>query len=186
MRKNDEFRNLTPILLDGSNIYLHCWCAMVSSERKLTMGYKVLALQGNAALGWDTTIKELLIEFSDEVSQKMENGEYDEILEESYFLPSVYFCLALEAGQNEVCGMYIATYMPAAIKRRLYVDCVVTAKKWRGRGIFSEALLPHMKSLGKELECETIDLTSAKPAAQSVYRKAGFEEPTTAFRLPLK
>jgi len=34
MRKNDEFRNLTPILLDGSNIYFQYLCSIVFSRKR--------------------------------------------------------------------------------------------------------------------------------------------------------
>jgi len=149
------------------------------------MAYEVLTLQDQQAINWRQQIRELLAEFSAEVSQKMAEGSYDDILEKTYRSPHAYFCLAVGRTQREAVGMYIGTYMPVGLSSRLYIDGVVTAKQFRRQGVFNDVLRPHMIELGRRLGCDAIDFTSSKPAAQAAYLQAGFSSPTTAFRLRL-
>jgi len=149
------------------------------------MSYVVIVLQGHSATNWKKQIKELLSEFSEQVSEQIQAGAYDEVLNETFDSPHAYFSIAFDEEEKVAAGMYLGTLMPTAMHRRLYIDAVVVNRKFRRQGILTRTLIPHMKKLATELGCRAIDLTSSKPNAQSAYLVAGFESPTTAFRLTL-
>ena len=149
------------------------------------MSYTVIVLQGHSATNWKKQIKELLSEFSEQVSKQIQAGVYDEVLNETFASPHAYFCIAFDEAEKVATGMYLGTLMPTAMHRRLYIDAVVVSQEFRRQGILTQVLIPHMRKLGAELGCQAIDLTSSKPNAQSAYLAAGFESPTTAFRLTL-
>ncbi len=149
------------------------------------MTYSVLTLQGQTAINWRLQIQELLANFSDTTAQGLQLGEYDEILNETFHSPNAYFCLAFNRTEQSLDGMYLATYMPVVLHRRLYIDDVVVAQKARRQGVLKNILFPHMVELGKRLQCNTIDFTSSKPVAQAAYEALGFVSPTKAYRLYL-
>ena len=149
------------------------------------MNHEVIVLQGHSATNWKKQIKELLSGFSEQVSEQIHAGAYDEVLNETFDSPHAYFCIAFNEEEKVATGMYLGTLMPTAMHRRLYIDAVVVNRKFRRQGILTRILIPHMQKLAAELGCRAIDLTSSKPSAQSAYIGAGFESPTTAFRLKI-
>lgn len=138
--------------------------------------FKVLSVTGKQLLPYKEQIRQLTSEFSDSVDI---NRDFETKYEQMLKAKQLHTVLVFD---GEVCvAMYQMTLKVTTMSFNAYIDSVVVSKKLRGQGI-GQFLVDDMKKRAKEYGTESIELTSSKSIAQQLYKKAGFETSTTAFR----
>ena len=90
-------------------------------------------------------------------------------------------------ADDEVVGMVTVCVFTTLTGKKAYLDHLVVARSWRGRGV-ARQLMRHAIDIATTAGASRLDLTASdeKVAARTLYGSLGFHERETGnFRLPL-